>query len=87
MSDAPKTIWAMQFDEPVSANSQGVWGTVNGLERTPRKEYTLTSSVSEQLKAADELAAGVFAWGHNEIGTDEILRLVAAYRATKEIPD
>jgi hypothetical protein len=39
MSDAPEAIWAMQFDEPVNANSQGTWGTVNGLERKQRTEY------------------------------------------------
>jgi hypothetical protein len=49
MNDAPEKIWAMQFDKPVDANSQGTWGTVNGLERKPRTEYTRTDIADARI--------------------------------------
>jgi hypothetical protein len=38
-TDAPERIWALQFDEPRDANTLGVWGAVNGLEKTQRTAY------------------------------------------------
>jgi hypothetical protein len=60
MSDAPEKIWAMQFDEPVDANSQGTWGTVNGLERKQRTEYTRTDIANARI-AKLEAALGEIA--------------------------
>jgi hypothetical protein len=49
MTDAPENIWAMQFDEPVDANSQGTWGTVSGLERKQRTGYTRTDIANARI--------------------------------------
>ena len=79
MTDAPKTIWA-GIDRMNPDIDGGSWVS----ERCNGCEYTLTSSVQAQLKAADELAERAQLDGDTDGISDEMWQALTAYRKARE---
>ena len=82
MTDAPKTIWTVWNEE---------WGVYNVNDHGDQRytddeaeEYTLTSSVEAQLKAADELAERAQLDGDTDGISDEMWKALTAYRKARE---
>ena len=81
MSDAPKTIWIGRWP-----HGRRYWREEKP-EAIHAKEYTLTSSVAAQLKAADELADMVELYDDNKATIYQVIGRCLAYRATKPTPE
>ena len=91
MSEAPNTIFVSSWMHGISRKSNIHCGTNKEVPAFPQSQYTLTSSVQAQLKAADELAglcieaqAALEASGFNESLATDLLRTMTEYLKTKE---